>query len=256
MACFFSIIFILLWNFFDQLLCNSGPSFSDSSMRRNDSKKKKDFAPPEAYEHAETVLSKKYKLDSTISGFQAVSDSEKYKPEGFSRYQVTNSIEGDGNCQFKAFAMLVKGDQSLHEEFRRAAVNYIKKYPEEFQDFIAIDSGETLKEYCERMSLRGTYGDELTMVSLARHYQKNVILVKDTEEHEDVFHVDFGGGKIQDPFLGLYLHNEHYELLLEYPEKIPDIIEEHAPILDARAMYWGKDEDQHIPILDARAMYW
>lgn len=175
------------------------------------------FAPPEAYEDMEDKLAQ-CRLDPTVYGFKEVSSLKKFQPDGFSKYQVSKSIKPDGNCQFSAFSMLVNGKQDNHHILRKEAVEYIRKHPQEFQDF--LHDGNTIEKYCKRMSVPGTFGDNLTIVSLASFYQRNVVLIKDTYQH--LLKEEISKAHPESTFLGLYLHGDHYELLLDAPEAPQD----------------------------------
>lgn len=139
------------------------------------------------------------------------------KPPGLKDFAVTNFIEGDGNCQFYAVSMVLQGNPDLHQDLRASAVTYMKDNKEDFQHFVVLDGQhKTWDEYCTNMSKDKEYGDQLTLLALARKYQRNFLVVSDSENHNSVLVVPVQGSEAKDePYLPLYLNQLHYELVLK-----------------------------------------
>jgi hypothetical protein len=84
------------------------------------------------------------------------------------------TIEGDGNCQFRAFSLNLFGSEEHHPLVRARAVDYMQTHASEFREF--IDNGESrqsnrgFSDYLSRMSKGRTWGDELTLRALCNAF--------------------------------------------------------------------------------------
>ena len=112
----------------------------------------------------------------------------------------------DGNCFFRSVADQFEGDESLHMNYRLAAVDYIRLNKDDFIPFIEDD--ETIDQYCADMEKDGVWGDQLEMNALANAYKFNMIVHQvDHPNMVQCFHPPMGSV----PTLHLSYHlNEHY----------------------------------------------
>jgi hypothetical protein len=104
---------------------------------------------------------------------------------------VAKAIAGDGNCQFRAFADLLYGDQERHVEVRMAAVVWLRNNltfeltPGQPSTRIGLSvaamAGST-DAYLDNMSKTDgsdeSWGDELSLLALSRSYKKIIYVVK------------------------------------------------------------------------------
>ena len=77
-------------------------------------------------------------------------------------------MQGDGNCQFRAFAFNLFGTQSHHLVVRRAACEQMAAHVEYFAAFFA-DEAE-FRDYLRGMARDRTWGDELTLRAVVEAY--------------------------------------------------------------------------------------
>lgn len=70
---------------------------------------------------------------------------------------------GDGNCQFRAISNGLYGSEAHHALVRANVVSYMRQHKADFEPYL----GETWQRYITDMSHDGTWGDELTLVSLS-----------------------------------------------------------------------------------------
>ena len=75
---------------------------------------------------------------------------------------------GDGNCLFRCFSDQLIDDQNEHTLYRNLAVEYIKTYPEIFEEFMS-DNNKSLhvNSYVNKMSKSGVFGDHIEIQTLS-----------------------------------------------------------------------------------------
>lgn len=97
--------------------------------------------------------------------------------------RTVHKIQGDGNCQFRAIADQLPllgvtkadgGGNYSHEELRRLAAEHININRSSYASHI---EGEGVDSYIARISLDGTWGDELTMRALSRFFEINIVVI-------------------------------------------------------------------------------
>lgn len=88
---------------------------------------------------------------------------------------VMREMEGDGNCQFRAFADQLFGDQRHHATVRQSAVEHIRAHADFFGMY--FDGPRELNRYVSDMSRNRTWGDELTMRAVVEAYGCKVHLI-------------------------------------------------------------------------------
>ena len=82
------------------------------------------------------------------------------------------SIDGDGNCQFKALSTSCFGTDNRHARIRRTVCDYMEKHWDEYKDSV------TTPNYVSRMRNSGTWGDHLTLDAFCNAYDQQVIVVR------------------------------------------------------------------------------
>ena len=87
----------------------------------------------------------------------------------------------DGNCQFRALALLLLGDAELHAQTRAAAVAALRASAERYAPLFA--SPAAFSKYCNDMARTRTWGDELTLAAAADAYAVRVHAVQSTERN-------------------------------------------------------------------------
>ena len=74
-------------------------------------------------------------------------------------------MEDDGNCQFRALAHELYGDQQHHAHIRKQVVEHLKAHPDEYSFFVGDES--EWQDYLRKMSFDRSWGDELTIRAAA-----------------------------------------------------------------------------------------
>eukprot|EP00656_Telonema_subtile_P050857 TRINITY_DN6699_c0_g1_i5.p2 TRINITY_DN6699_c0_g1~~TRINITY_DN6699_c0_g1_i5.p2 ORF type:complete len:136 (+),score=31.60 TRINITY_DN6699_c0_g1_i5:649-1056(+) len=92
---------------------------------------------------------------------------------------VAEHMKDDGNCQFRALAHQLHGDQELHARVRGFVIEHIQRHAEMFQ----LYCDEELDAYIRRMSKDRTWGDELTMKAAVDAYRATVHVISSNEEN-------------------------------------------------------------------------
>jgi len=90
-------------------------------------------------------------------------------------------IRGDGNCQFRALADQLFGDEERHNEVRLKIVDWLRKNKDfevdegtKIFDFLDLEEYSSWNEYCDEMSRNGAWGDQFTLVAGAEVFQVNI----------------------------------------------------------------------------------
>mmetsp|Transcript_24915 Transcript_24915/g.77571 ORF Transcript_24915/g.77571 Transcript_24915/m.77571 type:complete len:261 (+) Transcript_24915:92-874(+) len=89
-------------------------------------------------------------------------------------------IEPDGNCQFRAVADQLFGDQSRYRQVRNMAIAELEGNPEIYSNFITDD--EKFADYCHRMRDEAEWGDMTTLMALAGAGSLRVIVHQNDTE--------------------------------------------------------------------------
>lgn len=88
---------------------------------------------------------------------------------------VRKSVAGDGNCQFRAIADQLYGDQERHAEIRETAVAHIENNSDDYLSF--FESFEKFAEYVATVKKPQQWGDEITLRAAASAYQVKVRVI-------------------------------------------------------------------------------
>lgn len=83
-------------------------------------------------------------------------------------------IKGDGNCQFRAVADQLWGDEERYDTVKQCAMAEMDKNYSRYDDFI-LDSG-----YMARMRKNGEYGDNLTLWAIANEMGLEILVITDS----------------------------------------------------------------------------
>lgn len=99
-------------------------------------------------------------------------------------------VRGDGNCQFRALAQQLHGDEDRHSEIRAAAVKEMREYPELYADYV----GGNFNDYLGKMSCDGEWGDHVTLQAVCNALQVWVNIFTDVEDAPHIVLRPKGGG--------------------------------------------------------------
>ncbi|KAL2323217.1 hypothetical protein Fmac_027596 [Flemingia macrophylla] len=92
---------------------------------------------------------------------------------------VEHTVQGDGNCQFRALSDQLYNTPDHHKYVRRQVVNQLKSCPEIYDGYVPMEYGE----YLEKMSMSGEWGDHVTLQAAADSYGVRIFVMtsfKDT----------------------------------------------------------------------------
>jgi hypothetical protein len=88
---------------------------------------------------------------------------------------------GDGNCQFRALALLLFGCAERHACVRAAVVAALRARADAFAPL--FDTPRAFAHFCNDMACAATWGDELTLAAAADAFGVEVHVVQSTEEN-------------------------------------------------------------------------
>ena len=129
--------------------------------------------------------------------------------EDFDRFNVGD----DGNCLFRALALVLEGDENRHQVIRNV-VNTLRERQEEFEMYV----DGSVEKYISNMSKykggREIWGTEAKVIAAAHFYDKKIIVY---DKHDDrcskqIFNPRTTTSK---GTIYLILEREHYNLLRE-----------------------------------------
>ena len=132
---------------------------------------------------------------------------------------ATSSIAKDGNCMFSAFAMGLGDTLDTPALVRKTAIRWMGSHSENFLPFIPFEEEgqvEAFRNYLQKMSQPGEWGDNLVLQALCKAYKVKVSVLK-KRENGTMMWTHWGDSQWQKCFW-LYLANNHYENL--YPDEL------------------------------------
>ena len=88
-------------------------------------------------------------------------------------------VGGDGDCFFRAVSHQLYGDPEHHLQVRAAGIAYMRDNPERF---IESNTGMSLLEYLNNMSMQGTWGDAIIIQAVADQLKLKIVIAE-TNEH-------------------------------------------------------------------------
>ena len=98
-------------------------------------------------------------------------------------------VPGDGNCQFRALAYMIKhnniphkGQNIDHKNLRNLAIRLIKKQKSHYKNFVW---DQCFSDYIDDMR-NGAYGDNLTLQALADYFNMCIIVLRHKRQHNIV----------------------------------------------------------------------
>lgn len=86
-------------------------------------------------------------------------------------------VKGDGNCQFRALAEQLYGDQSMHGTVRKVVAQQLRLFGELYREHVP---GQ-YEEYCSAMARDGEWGDHVTLKAAADVYHTRIVVLTSYE---------------------------------------------------------------------------
>ena len=113
--------------------------------------------------------------------------------------------------QFRALSTECCGDQSWHLHVRSAVMDYIEAHADDYSFYFA--EGE-FADYCRKMRMARTWGDELTLRAAAELLQVRILVIT-SEEENYLLHYDptSGDGSTVRTLFITYVSPIHYNTL-------------------------------------------
>jgi len=99
------------------------------------------------------------------------------------KYQAkARPVEADGNCQFRALALQLHGDESQHAKVRSATVEWLKCMQERYWCFVH----EPYEDYINRMASDGQWGDNVTLQAASDMLGRHIHILNDQPGAEHI----------------------------------------------------------------------
>ncbi|XWS66186.1 hypothetical protein CRYUN_Cryun05aG0178400 [Craigia yunnanensis] len=92
---------------------------------------------------------------------------------------VENTVQGDGNCQFRSLSDQLYRSQDHHRFVRQQVVSQLKSNPEMYQGYVPM----AYSDYLKKMNKNGEWGDHVTLQATADSYGVKIFVLtsfKDT----------------------------------------------------------------------------
>lgn len=102
-----------------------------------------------------------------------------------------HAVAGDGNCQFRAIAHQLCGNDERHDAVRKRVVGQLALEPERYAEFCMVEDAEDadFESFVRRMADDGEWGDAVTLQAAADVYGVVVCLVTSYAER-GIFRVE------------------------------------------------------------------
>eukprot|EP01080_Neovahlkampfia_damariscottae_P012606 gene12606-6426_t len=103
-------------------------------------------------------------------------------------YYIKKNVMGDGNCQFRATAdQLELNDDKFHVMFRRKVVDWLRenknlKIGESDELHHFNYEFEEWDEFCDFMNENGVWGDHITLIALANHFNLRIKVISEVAD--------------------------------------------------------------------------
>jgi hypothetical protein len=89
---------------------------------------------------------------------------------------------GEGNCLFRAAALILFNDAKRHQEVRDAVINEVRTNPERYEGFLAENKEghfSSVQEYVAGMAKSHEWGDNIALSALSMAYHRSVVVLID-----------------------------------------------------------------------------
>ena len=120
------------------------------------------------------------------------------------------SMEGDGNCQFRAIAHNVYKDQNRHEEIRETAMAWIDSNRDDFSIYFEDDNA--FAKWVKEMKRSRTWGDELTLRAACDALGLKIHVVQSTANNWYLLY-EPGAAKGKREIFVSYISPVHYDAI-------------------------------------------
>lgn len=94
----------------------------------------------------------------------------KFKEEMHKIYFVIKTVQGDGNCLFRAISDQIYGTENAHDVLRAKCMDYIEAEKDFFSKFIDCD----FEEYIEMKRTSCVWGDDIELQALSELYTRPI----------------------------------------------------------------------------------
>jgi hypothetical protein len=107
---------------------------------------------------------------------EARADAQMRLCSTLARYQAAvRPVEADGNCQFRAIAVHLCGDEGHHAEVRARVVAQLRELPSRYSHFVY----EPFQDYINRMACEGQWGDNVTLQAASDAFNREIQVLTD-----------------------------------------------------------------------------
>eukprot|EP00930_Biecheleria_cincta_P086886 TRINITY_DN76142_c0_g1_i1.p1 TRINITY_DN76142_c0_g1~~TRINITY_DN76142_c0_g1_i1.p1 ORF type:complete len:441 (-),score=80.05 TRINITY_DN76142_c0_g1_i1:88-1410(-) len=111
-------------------------------------------------------------------------ESEKSKDQKRERLQQVmkrhkaklQPVEADGNCQFRALSLAMKGEEKHHSSLRARVVEQLRGNPDRYRQFV---HSEPYADYLIRLEREGEWGDHVTLQAACDAFQVQINVFTD-----------------------------------------------------------------------------
>mmetsp|Transcript_66190 Transcript_66190/g.158318 ORF Transcript_66190/g.158318 Transcript_66190/m.158318 type:complete len:244 (+) Transcript_66190:103-834(+) len=118
-------------------------------------------------------------------------------------------VRADGNCQFRALAVQIYGNEDRHAEVRKAVVQQLYANKEVYTPFL----DEPFADYMASMAKPGNWGDHVTLQAAADWSQRKIIVLADDPAKGVTLHPRFcsKASASMKPIYLAYVSGVHYD---------------------------------------------
>jgi hypothetical protein len=85
-------------------------------------------------------------------------------------------VEADGNCQFRALSLAMRGEETHHSSLRAQIVEQLRDNPDRYRQFV---HSEPYADYLIRLEREGEWGDHLTLQAACDAFEVQINVFTD-----------------------------------------------------------------------------
>ncbi|KAG0140002.1 hypothetical protein CROQUDRAFT_665747 [Cronartium quercuum f. sp. fusiforme G11] len=178
-----------------------------------------------------------------------VQKAQKTERDGLHDYLVTNLIKGDGNCQFRAVALLFTGNQEDHSRLRKSVCEKLETKGDLWGGYLVRSTYPTWEAYVTAMKSSSTYGDHMTLLCMAEICKRPIVVLMESADGKGVSKTIVTPELVDPtdsaPYL-LYHARDHYELLVTRNSQ-PNVDEVQTGRIQSSTPQTGPEQETSLP---------
>lgn len=130
------------------------------------------------------------------------------------------TMQGDGNCLFRAISLQVYGSQDMHSTVRSQCLDFLEREVDHYSHFVP---NEAYEDYLERKRRDGVHGNHTEIQAMSELYNRTIRVYVPSEgivpinifQHNEGTSGEEEGDASNPPIRLLYMDGNHYDALID-----------------------------------------